>query len=241
MTAGPHPNLADPTRWAAEAAELIADLGFTLINGDDPAAPGEANLLVGLRPVPTLRHFDPEEIGYWVTRGDRGRLAQLTRETAGISETPFSWGRIEVVDRLGERNRFIAFGGVVRVADPSPQLRVVCFHGPAPIVRWSGHSQGWDDLAGDVGAFFGRLLIRVDVQPDAESLVGAAAPAAIYAAFLQDVRARFTDDADLLAKKPATGPFLHQEAHRLEAERPDAWREGAALLRSLGLARSVRA
>ncbi len=48
------------------AAELLADWGF-LADPDLPNRPGPAFLLVAIRAKPTLRHYDPELVEYWVT------------------------------------------------------------------------------------------------------------------------------------------------------------------------------
>ena len=50
-----------------DPASRIAEWGF-LANPDLPDRPGPAYLLVALRAAPTLRHYDPESIEYWVTR-----------------------------------------------------------------------------------------------------------------------------------------------------------------------------
>jgi hypothetical protein len=154
MSAGPHPALADPAAWASAAAELLAELGFSLVNGDDPTEPGGANLLVALRPRPTLVHFDPEVVRFWRFDGRRGSQAELTRTSRPPAVAAFSWGRIEVVDRLLVENQFIGFGGELRVADTPDGTRLVHFHSPAPILRWAGHSQGVDAMTDEVGAFF---------------------------------------------------------------------------------------
>jgi hypothetical protein len=49
----------------ASAVGLVSDLGF-LAGPDIPDRPGPAYLLVALRDHPTLRHYDPERIDYWV-------------------------------------------------------------------------------------------------------------------------------------------------------------------------------
>jgi len=54
--------------WVARSADALRDLGFTLLNSDHPAAPGGSQLLVALRSEPTLRHFDPEALSFWVAR-----------------------------------------------------------------------------------------------------------------------------------------------------------------------------
>ena len=59
------------------------------------------------------------------------------------------------------------------------------FTSRAPIVRWAGHSQGMDPIADEVGAFFARLMVPVDYQPEAEARVAEAGPEALYAVFLR--------------------------------------------------------
>jgi hypothetical protein len=52
---------------------VIADLGFSIVTGGHPANPVATDLVVALRDEPTLRHFDPEEVSYWVPVDGRGR------------------------------------------------------------------------------------------------------------------------------------------------------------------------
>ena len=62
----------------ALALGALADLGF-LASPDLPDRPGPAYLLVAVRDAPTLRHFDPETIEYWVTEAV---VAHAGRSTA---------------------------------------------------------------------------------------------------------------------------------------------------------------
>ena len=71
----PWPELDPP-----KAAGLLANLGF-IASSDLPDRPGPAYLLVALRPAPTLRHYDPERVEYWVTVAGRGVRRVLTRDT----------------------------------------------------------------------------------------------------------------------------------------------------------------
>ena len=57
----------------ADAASRIRHWGF-LANPDLPDRPGPAYLLVALRAAPSLRHYDPESVDYWVTEVGRGAV-----------------------------------------------------------------------------------------------------------------------------------------------------------------------
>lgn len=234
MSAGPHPALADPAAWATATAGLLAELGFSLVNGDDPTEPGGANLLVALRPRPTLAHFDPELARFWRFDGRRGAQVELTR-TSRVPAAAFSWGRIEIVDRLAVENQFIGFGGELRVADTADGTRLLQFHSPTPIFRWAGHSQGVDPMTDEVGAFFGRLMAPIDFQEGAETLVGQAGPAALYAAFVQDAWRRFAATAHQREAEPELAAWARREGHRLERDAPAADAAGRALRTALGL------
>jgi hypothetical protein len=236
MSAGPHPDLASRHRWIPEAQHLLEDLGFTLINGDEPDALGRANLLVALRSAPTLEHFDAETVVYWRFEQDHGELATLDRSAHDPpEERPYSWGRIRVVDRLQVENDYLSFGGLIRVADPDPALRLVQFHSWAPILRWDGHSQGIDDMTDEVGAFFGRLMAPIDFQPGAEALIGVADPLSLYAAFVQDAWRRFAATLREVEAEPELAAWARREGHRLEREHPDAVSHGRALRIALGM------
>ncbi len=173
----------------AAPIDLVRSLGFTLVDGDRPGLSGQSRLVVALRDRPTLRHFDPEVIRSWVAVDGRGRSLEIDRRNRAGSR-PFLWGHLHVMDRLGIENRFLSFGGRVEIEDPDPSERLVTFCSPGPIVRWGGHSQGSDDLAGEIGAFFGRLIIPVEDRPGAEARLAGEPPEHLYAAFLVDARCR---------------------------------------------------
>ena len=56
--------LEDPALWGDSAAALLSDLGFRLLEPDRFGG-DDSHLLVALRDVPTLRHFDPESVTYY--------------------------------------------------------------------------------------------------------------------------------------------------------------------------------
>jgi hypothetical protein len=227
--------LADGARWAPVARDLLVTLGFRLVQGDRPGSPGGANLLVALRAHPTLAHFDPEEVSYWAAVQGRGRLLAVDRRTTAPSATTVSWGRVHVVDRLGEENRFLTLGGEMRVETLDADLTLVALHSPAPIVRWAGHSQGIDPLAGEMGAFFGRLMVPVDFVPGAEGRLGAIPAAVLYATFLDDTHRRLARVPPLGPADAELGDWIAAEVGRVRSTDPDAWAAGVALGASLNL------
>ena len=228
----------DAGSWVDQAADALQTLGFTLLNSDRPGAPGGAQLVVALRDRPTLKHFDPELITCWVAAEGRGRPRTIDRDSP-TGERPIQWGHVHVKDRLSVENRFLTFGGSLRIADVTPGFRVVQHVSPGPVVRWGGHSQGLDPLAGEVGAFFGRLIVPIDFTPGCEALVAGTPAPHLYAAFLVD-RANAahealsggigSDDRD-----PLTA-WLRAESSRVRAHDPEAWAAGERLLRELNLA-----
>jgi hypothetical protein len=229
--------LADPSRWSRGASELLADLGFTLIHSDRPWVGDGSHLLVALRAHPTERHFDPESIALWVAASGRGRPTIVERRTLGKAPRSVLWGHVHVVDRLEIENRFLSFGGELRVAEIEPDLAVVDLRSPGPVVRWGGHSQGEDPLAGEIGAFFGRLIVPIDYRPGAEALVSEASPLALYAAFLADAEERVHRTIRRLERGSidALGRWVDAEAARIRKSAADEWSAGQRLLDELGL------
>ena len=179
--------LDDEHAWPDAAAALLADFGFRVVGGG--AADDRSHLLVALRAAPTLRHFDPELLAYFAPTGTGAALRPIERRAVAPGardRRPALWGHVHVVDRIPVENRFLTFGGDLRLEGVDAGLTVVDLSSPAPIVRWGGHSQGTDELTLAIGAFFGRLMVPIDFQPGAETLVDAAPPGVLYRAFLAD-------------------------------------------------------
>lgn len=204
-----------------EAARRLADWGF-LAEPDLPDRPGPAYLLVALRVVPTLRHYDPETIEYWATVGGRGVRRSLSLETRMPLDTDFSWGLIRIVDRLGVSNEYVTFGGHL-VADEVDGATYAVFSSEAPLLRRGGHSQPWDEGADSLAAFFGRLLLAVDIEPGFEARAAAAAPLTRYAAFIDDVAGRFRGSAAMRERDPRFWALVRAEVARLERDHAKAW------------------
>jgi hypothetical protein len=126
---------------------------------------------------------------YGPTRDGTGVLS-IDRHTPLAEGTSMElqalWGHVHVVDRIPVENRYLTFGGRLRVAAIDPGLRVVALTSPAPIVRWGGHSQETDELATAIGAFFGRLIVPIDFVRGAQARIDALAPGILYRAFLAD-------------------------------------------------------
>lgn len=232
--------LADPGGWPTAAAALLSDLGFSLINSDRPRARGGAHLLVALRDEPTLRHFDPELLTYWAPLEPHAAQVgldryALERRPAPPWPRPVLWGHVHVIDRLEVENRFLTFGGQLRLAVVSPGLSILDLVSPAPIVRWGGHSQDTDPLATEIGAFFGRLIVPVDYQAGVERRVAAEDPEAVYAAFLAWADARLDRIAAATGSRSSLQSWIDHEEQRLRAARPEVVARGRELLASLQL------
>jgi hypothetical protein len=205
----------------------MARWGF-LAEPDLPDRPGPAYLLVALRERPTLRHYDPELVEYWVSRDGRGTPESLTYTTRMPLEADFSWGLIRIVDRLSVSNEYLTFGGHLSAASIDG-VTVAVFSSPAPLLRRGGHSQGVDQGALELGAFFGRILLAVDYTPGFEAAAAAADPLARYAAFVADLVARYRASPTLRSVHADAWTLFDAEDRRLQREHPEAWAAGATL------------
>lgn len=226
MTAAPAPSRLDPVGAAAS----LADLGF-LANPDLPDRQGPAYLLVAMRESPTLRHYDPEAVEYWVSEGGRGVRRTLTRSSRLPIDTEFSWGLIRIVDRLKVSNEYLTFGGRLFAGLVDGAVLAV-FTSPAPILRRGGHSQGWDQGADSLGAFFSRFLLAVDYAPGFEALAADADPVTRYAAFVGNVMDRYRASPTLRSEQTDLWRLLEAEERRLRTNDRAAWSQGELLRRS---------
>jgi hypothetical protein len=211
----------------ASAGKLLENLGF-LSSSDLPDRPGPAWLAVALRDAPTLRHYDPEAVEYWVTQSDRGIRRTLSRESRLPIDEDFSWGLIRIIDRLHVTNEYLTFGGRLR-ADTVDGVVVAVFTSPAPLLRRGGHSQAVDRGAESLGAYFSRFLLAVDYAPGFEARAARADPVVRYAAFVADAMARYRAGPALRANQSELWQVLRSEERRLQATQPDAWIAGMAL------------
>lgn len=225
MTAAPALPRLDPVG----AAVSLADLGF-LVSPDLPDRPGPAYLLVAMRESPTLRHYDPEAVEYWVNASGRGVRRTLTRSSRLPIDTEFSWGMIRIVDRLKVTNEYLTFGGRVSAGLVDGTVLAV-FTSPAPLLRRGGHSQGWDQGADSLGAFFSRLLLAVDYTPGFEAMAADADPVSRYAAFVGNTTDRYRASLVLRSEQPHLWRLLEAEERRLRTSDPAAWTQGEVLRR----------
>ncbi len=221
--------------WLDDAVDELAHLGFVLRDGSRPGTVPGPRLLVALRDQPTLEHFDPEDATYWVARAGRCQLGRVDGGTPMPLRRSFAWGRIQITDRVPVSNQFLSFGGMVLGAVHDERETIVAFVSRAPIVRWAGHSQGVDPLVDEIGAFFARLMVPVDYQPGAEARIADTEPEALYAAFLQHLGSRLRPGGPLRRAYPSLARNADHEGHRLLADAPVVWRDGAALLAWLEL------
>jgi hypothetical protein len=221
--------------WLAESARELGHLGFVLRDGSETGTVPGPRLLVALRDHPTLEHFDPEQASFWEVRDARGRVATVERGVAVPASRPWSWGPIRVTDRVPVSNGFLGFGGTLLIDAADPTATYLAFTSRAPIVRWAGHSQGVDSLVDEIGAFFARLMVPVDYQPEAESRIAAADPEALYSVFIGHSVERLHRSRQLREADPRTAGWLEHEGYRLARDVPGRWAEGQDLLAWLEL------
>lgn len=210
------------------AAGLLSDWGF-LVRTDLPDGPTPSYLLVALREQPTLRHFDPEAVRYWETRGGRGRRVTLTRRIGLPVSRQFAWGQIEIEDRLGVTNEYLTFGGRLFGAAVE-DATVLVFESAVPILRRGGHSQGWDRGADLLAAFFARLKVAVDYVPGFEEQLGSASPEARYVAFLRNCVSRYEGSERLRTTEPELWQLVRSECRSARATHPGVVAVAEALL-----------
>jgi len=230
---GPPESVEDPAITLDEASALISELGFIVFRTPPDTPTPDACLMVMIHDSPTTRHFDPEVASFWVTGEGRGRIREVDHTTRPF-ETPFSWGRIRLVDRVGARNSFVSFGGTVSGERVGRALLLI-FRTPAVIFRLQGHSQREDRLAEEVMSFFGRLVPILWRSPETEAAVAATAPLVLYGAFLLHTMHRIGHSAMLREALAPDLPALHRQLDDMTTHHPDPMRAAAALLGTLGL------
>jgi hypothetical protein len=213
---------------AHDVAERIRRWGF-LAHPDLPDGPGPAFLLVALRPAPTLQHYDPEAVDYWVSEGGRGQRRTLTHDAPMPRSEDFAWGLIRLVDRLGVSNEYVTFGGHLDAASVDDVV-VAAFASQAPLLRRGGHSQGLDPGADAVGAFFGRIMVAVDFKPGFEATLAEADPLTRYGAFVRDAETRCRRSRATTRLDDEVEHLIRSEAARLRATQPVFWEAAVALL-----------
>jgi hypothetical protein len=217
-----------------DASRALAELGFHC-RSDLPDRAGPAFLLVALREQPDLTHYDPEVVRYWVSRAGAGRREQLVRATRlPIVDQAFSWGEIRIVDRLHVTNEYLTFGGRLSAALVSG-VAIAVFTSTVPLLRRGGHSQGWDEAAENVGAFFGRVRIAVDFVPGFEARFAELPPEVRYSAFIADLADRYRAQARLRETEPRLWAMVGSEEHRLAEAAPGDLAAGRRLLADGGL------
>lgn len=212
----------------------MADMGFVLFRTPPGSPTPESCLMVVIRDVPSEHHFDAEIASFWATSDERGQLQTVDRTVGLPISRPYSWGRIRIVDRLGARNSFVSFGGVLTGESVGAGARLLIFRSPAMIFRLTGHSQREDRLAQEVLTFFGRIVPHL-WTPGIERLISSASPLDLYSALLLHTRAGVVRSRALREALAGAESFVHREIALMEANRPDRLQAGRLLLAALEL------
>ena len=211
---------------AADAQELLESVGFLLVPGP-PLDRGPAYLLVAVRPQPTLSHFDPERVVLWDT-GAKQSVQTVLEWPLTTPDPRYTWGGIDIIDRIGAINRFASFGGIVSIAKDR-DVGAVLFRSDAPILSVGGHSGPADPLGVDVTAFFGILRAAAGNEPRTRAMVEDCSPIALYAAFLAR-RIGISEAAQIDGRGVSRlTSLMRQERCRLQREAPAEQQKGERL------------
>jgi hypothetical protein len=190
--------------------------------------------MVVINDVPTERHFDTEVVSFWVASAGHGQLRAIDRTVRVPISRPYSWGRIRIIDRLGARNSFATFGGMLTGERVGDRSRLLIFRSPALIFRLTGHSQREDRLAEEVLTFFARVTPHL-WTPDTEGLVSSASPLDLYSAFLLHTSARVARSRALRDALSGAESVLRREIAVMKENDPGRIQAGRQLLAALQL------
>jgi hypothetical protein len=227
---------SSPTLEPGNSAQFLQELGFLLTpDVPDESASLPAYLLVALRAHPTLGHFDPERVDYWVNSDGRGCPATFDRSIHLPFDHDFEWGLIRIVDRLDVSNEYLSFGGRVSAAIVDG-VAVAVFASPAPILCRGGHSQTWDPGSASLAAFFARLRATVGVSRSVEGRIAAASPMTLYAAWVEASVGRYRTSDLLRAIHPSTFESFERQERNLRSSHPAEWSSAHELVRGSGIA-----
>jgi hypothetical protein len=219
------------------AATLMGRVGFVSFRTPPGSTAPDSCLMLVVRDKPTLEHFDPDTLTFWVADGGSGERASISRATRLPVTREVSWGRVEVRDRFGASNSFVTFGGHLRAESIGEGLALITIWSPAPILRLRGHSQRQDELAEQVVAFFARLLPHFWDSISVEQRVNRVPPEALWAAFLVDELGRL--DASIASSEEITPTRIRvrKALRHLARGWPNAIVVGTRLLHDLWSAR----
>ena len=187
---------------------------------------------MAIRPKPTLAHYDPEEVDYWVADAGRGVPTTLSRLSKLPVDVRTTWGMVRVTDRLRVTNEWLSFGGQLR-AEPIDGAIVAVFTSSAPLLRRGGHSQGWDEGAPSVGAFFAKVRAVAGYDLRFEAAVAAADPLPRYACFVAEQSRRYRHSEVLRNLDPELWRVIQHEEHHLRERNLAEWEAGLRLLDAL--------
>lgn len=229
----PPETIDDAPLTVGAASALMARLGFVAFRTPPGARIPDSCLMALLRDAPTLAHFDPEVVSYWTIANGHGRPATVDLTTRPALRE-FSWGRIQISDRLGMRNSFVTFGGQLTTEAIGAGIVLAIFRSPAPILRLPGHSQHGDRLAAQALAFFGRLVPHLWAST-MEAQVGRAAADVLWAAFLIHEQDRRIMARGRLGDGDANADAVWRGLRELTRERPEVVAAGRRMLEALGL------
>lgn len=200
------------------------DLGYCFEPRQRPASPGHPRLAITLPETPTLRHFDPEAVCLAVVEDDEVFHETVHHAWPGSEHLTLCAGLIHIRDRKGKCVAAFTYGGEARiiveeahthlvVSSPAPILDLTVpdpFTVPALLaaeteVLIAGARADWD---------------RAHRHEDFDDQLGQVDPAALYAACIATLVARFETIPCCDSHDAAFVRFLHAERAYLYPDAP---------------------
>ena len=164
----------------------------------------------------------------WVSRGGRAATRlEITRVDARTRRRSSRGGRSRSSTGSAISNEYVSFGGHLTVDRRRRHDRRRSSCRRRPILRRGGHSQGWDEAAVDLAAFFGRVMIAVDYVPGFEARMAEATPARPLRRVHRRCHRAATGAAPACARRiRPVGAARCRGGRASRRDHPDAWADG---------------
>jgi hypothetical protein len=127
-------NMSQHNEIPSTLISQVENWGYILLPPSHPESPGYTGLLVAMRPAPTGKHFDPENLHlHAVTIQNKIEGMTFDRNPTFTTEQRIIVGEIKIADRYNKVVEFFTFGGWLESAKYA-QETIYSFRSSAPIM-----------------------------------------------------------------------------------------------------------